>query len=536
MNRTLLLIICDFLLLSLLAFGKFDDASDPTATDAVNPSQPASAATTLVTSNLNQSVSQDLVQVLRSSLEEEQRSREELTATLGQTEQNLRRQQEMLAEREARISAAQRSLQEKEAEARALEQARASLESKFSDTQSNLQQIQQQLASTSTQAKMSQERLAQIQAEYQAAQTNLLGMQKELTSTSVEARAAKERLTALEQEVQARSQEAEQARRRAEEVAEARRVAEVEKERIAGQLKVAETEQKLTKEQLQAAQQNIQVVQQEKAQIQQVAKELAQGVVQFAEGQKEVAAAQQSLTQEIRENRPLSANTIFNDFITNRVNTDFRANRTGVLGRNVSRERQAKTILVSDGMQIYAIYHINDTPLKFEDFGTDWDRLVMHLLRGQGLVQPSQISFLSLDPRIVVAPVSEAQAKQLGSKVYRAVTDPYKFQEALLIGASEGYYGEAKFQIDAQLPNYIRMDRSSLGRLFGKFTPSRGDLVFSKSGQILGVMVNDTYAALLTSFVPTTTIPLGTAISLQQTGITLSQMQAYLSQLPERLR
>jgi hypothetical protein len=151
-------------------------------------------------------------------------------------------------------------------------------------------------------------------------------------------------------------------------------------------------------------------------------------------------------------------------------------------------------------------------------------------------VQPNQISFLSIDPRIVVAPVSEAQARQLGTKVYRVVKDPYRFQDALLIGASEGYYGEAKFQIDSQLRNYIKMDRTPFGKIFGKFSPSRGDLVYSKSGELLGVMVNDEYAALLTSFVSTATIPLGTAISLQQTGFTLSGMQAYIGQLPERLR
>jgi hypothetical protein len=36
------------------------------------------------------------------------------------------------------------------------------------------------------------------------------------------------------------------------------------------------------------------------------------------------------------------------------------------------------------------------------------------------------------------------------------------------------------------------MDRNSLKLLFGKFNPSTGDLVFSESGDLLGVMANST--------------------------------------------
>jgi len=148
----------------------------------------------------------------------------------------------------------------------------------------------------------------------------------------------------------------------------------------------------------------------------------------------------------------------------------------------------------------------------------------------------SQISFLSIDPRVVVAPVTPEQAKQLGTKVYKVVTDPYKFNDAMLIGADEGYYGECKFTLDALNPNYLRMDRNKLGKLVGKFNPSRGDLVFSKSGELIGLMVNREYCALLSSFVPQATIPTGSNLNNEAIGIRLSLMQAQLAQLPEGLR
>ena len=122
----------------------------------------------------------------------------------------------------------------------------------------------------------------------------------------------------------------------------------------------------MTAQQLEATKGQVQTVQKEKEQIQKVATELAQGVVSFAEKQGE-------LTKEIRENRPLSANTIFAEFATNRVDTDFRANRSGILGRTISKDSQVRTILVNDGKQTYSIYHIDQTPFRFEEFGKDWE-------------------------------------------------------------------------------------------------------------------------------------------------------------------
>ena len=45
--------------------------------------------------------------------------------------------------------------------------------------------------------------------------------------------------------------------------------------------------------------------------------------------------------------------------------------------------------------------------------------------------------------------------------------------------------------------------------LFGKFNPSRGDLVFSKTGELLGVMANSTYCVMLQNFDSMATIRFG---------------------------
>jgi hypothetical protein len=146
------------------------------------------------------------------------------------------------------------------------------------------------------------------------------------------------------------------------------------------------------------------------------------------------------------------------------------------------------------------------------------------------------MAFNAQDPRVVMMPVSRADAQKLGCKIYKLSSDPYKFQEAVLVGATEEYYGQCNFQIDMNTPQYVKLDRSLLKGLFGKFNPSRGDLVFSRTGELLGIMVNNTYCLTIQSYAPAATFVFGRDLSNQHTGGTLSQLYGYVFQLPLRLQ
>jgi hypothetical protein len=207
-----------------------------------------------------------------------------------------------------------------------------------------------------------------------------------------------------------------------------------------------------------------------------------------------------------------------------------------MFGREVNREKEAKTVLLRQGGQVYAIYHVNDTPLSLSFPGIDWDWLIGNLRHGNAVARIEKISFLAVDPRVIVVPVTEAKARELGTKIYSIPKDPYKFQDAILVGANEGYYGECKFQMDAENPQYVRMQRERFNWLVGKFAPSSGDLVFTKGGELLGLMVNKEYCLLLTEFTPAYHIQMGIGIGDQQTGVLLSQLYGQLSRMPVKLQ
>ncbi|HPU56360.1 MAG TPA: hypothetical protein PLH97_08780, partial [Verrucomicrobiota bacterium] len=294
-----------------------------------------------------------------------------------------------------------------------------------------------------------------------------------------------------------------------------------ERQKLVTQLKVAEVERKHAVEQVARMAEEVKLQREER--------------VRLAENMKALASRSSELVQEIRENRPMTPNMIFNEFLTNRLAARFSAYRTGFLG-DANRQEQTYTVMVTDGTNTYALCHVQDTPLTLGNPGTDWASITGSLRRGNTQVPIRSLSFMWPDPRVVWVPLTATEAKQLGGKVYPISSDPYKFQDCVLVGARQGYYGECRFQIDPQVPRYVQLDRSFLRGLFGQFNPSRGDLVFSKTGELLGVMVNESYCLMIRRFESAATLKFGTDVRAQRTGDTLAALHGQVTQLPSKLQ
>ena len=146
------------------------------------------------------------------------------------------------------------------------------------------------------------------------------------------------------------------------------------------------------------------------------------------------------------------------------------------------------------------------------------------------------LTFLAIDPRIVAVPIGDAQARELGVKVYHTTRTPYKFPEAILVGKGGRYYGEVEFRLDPATPQYVRMKTRIFSRIFGEFSPSTGDLVFAKSGELLGIMVNREYCAVLNNFSAARDIRLGVKNVEDKTGPKLREMRMRLNHLPIALQ
>ena len=539
MNRSIFIVIVDFLLLSLIAFARFDSDQDVTARKGGQ----------LALQN-NSPAQKEVVNVLKLSLEEERRAREELAAQLNQTETTLRSREELLADREKRIQESQLSLQRKNEEAQKLATERAALQTQFAQAQTNLSTLTTKLELTSSEAKAAKQRLTTMEADLAKRQEELFQAtaeaklskerlaamdadlrqrQEELIKARTDSEISKERLALMETDLKKRQEEADRAQKSLAAVEEKRVAAEAEKQKLASQLQLTEAEKRMTFEQLQTVKGQVETERKEKA-------ELVKQTTKLAAGVSELAEESEKLKTEIRENRPLAPNTIYSELASNRVQTFIQASRHGLFGQPVDKQKESKTVLVRHSTNTYAILHIDDTPLNFGVPGTDWDRIQGHVRKGSDMAPVGNIYFWATDPRVVIIPVHEGYAQRWGIKVYNVADDPFKFQEAVLVGANENYYGECKFQIDPTNPRYVRMDRNIFKRLVGNFAPSGGDLVFSKTGQVIGVMVNKEYCAVLNNFGSFFNIRTGVNLAEKQTGDILAALQRQVEALPLKLQ
>jgi hypothetical protein len=425
---------------------------------------------------------------------------------------------------------AEQLLRQKAEEAARLARERAAMERQVQATEASVAELQKQLTNTLTEASTSRQSLEAVQAALTAREDEEAILKRRLAQLEEDRKE-------LEEERQDSEKENQQLAAQLQAVEAEKRVVREQTQKLATQLEVAETEKRLVRERLTSVQGEVQVERQEKAKLQEHAAKLQEHATKLAEGVTALAEKSGELTEEIREHRPLPPNAVFNEFVTNRVLCDFRAVRSGVFGREINRQKESKTVLVrqQDG-QVYAIYHVNDTPLTFSFPGIDWDWLLANLRRGSTAVRIDRLSFLAIDPRVVVVPVPEARARELGSKIYSMPKDPFKFQQAILIGANEGYYGECTFQVDPDNSQYVRMQRERFSWLAGKFAPSSGDLVFTKGGELLGVMVNKEYCMVLTDFSPAHHLEMGVGLGQQKTGLLLSQLFGQIARMPVKLQ
>jgi X-X-X-Leu-X-X-Gly heptad repeat protein len=462
MNKTLLLIMCDFMLLNLLALTRWEKA-EPSHTQ-LETAAPRSAANA-------PAVNADMVELMRISLEDEKASREQLASQLSST---------------------QGSLTEREKNLAALAQQKGQLENTLAATQSSARELEQRYAATAQEATLSKEQLAK--------------MQRELEERRAEAERQKAELTRMER------QNAE-ARQRIENLNVAVRVAEQEKTLIA---------QNLTE-----AKQQVEVERLERFKVQEQTTQLTQGVGQLAEKSGE-------LSKEIRDNRPINPNLIFSEFLANRVQTRLTARRPGLFSPTV-KEKDTFTVLVSDGRKVYALMHLSDTPFTLNEVPTDYDQVTGQLLRGSFNAPVTELQFLQLDPRVVVAPIDENLAALMGAKIYQLAKEPFKFPDAVLLRADDGRYGETPFRLDATNSNYVKLDNRIVTRLFGEIAPKRGDLVFSKTGDLIGLMVNNEYCAVLGNFTPAYTLKTGDNPE-PKTSVILGEAYTRWLRLPARLQ
>ena len=474
MNRSILIVICDFLLVSLLAFSTVDinKVAHPGGTPQLT--QPGAATPTNQASGR-----QDLGDVMLLALNEERKAHDQLLGELSRTRAVVSQQDQQI------------------------------------------QNTRNQLLTKEQQAAQLAEEQTNLQRQVAAAQTNIADLNQQLHATTVESVITKEQRAAMEIEARRQAEKAATLEQQLAQLQKTNQSILSDRVALANQLQMSEASNRSAFAQMGQLQEEVDSQRREN--------------VRLAEGVKVLAAKSSDLAQEIHANRSLTPNMIFEEMLTNRVLASFTGVKPGVFGE-ASKDKSTQLILITDETNTFALCHVQDTPLTLWSPGTQWQELSGSLRRGSVVYNIPTVSFCTMDPRIVLIPVPAAQAHSLGCKVYHFSKDPYVFQDAVVVGTREDYYGECKFTIDVTTPQYLKMDHNSLKGLFGKFNPSSGDLVLSMQGELLGVMANNNYCAVIRHFDTAATFRFGPDGRNQPTAQTLASLYSVVVDMPFKLQ
>jgi hypothetical protein len=450
MNKSLLLVICDFLLLSVLALVKFDAPEEPDPVDQQEE-------------QYSEGVNEDMTELFRLSLEEEAERRKALEENLAQRESELENRSEELQEREKDLNLTREELEQIRQEREALARERAALQEEYSATRSSLETTQTDLEEQKRQA-------AQLQEELRARQEALA--------------AAEENLSSLEEQAAALA---------------------AEKDSLSTELQIADTERSMLRENLTAARAEVETARVERQRAEQRAENLATNVSQLAE-------QSGAMREEIRRSQPISLNEIFNRYQSNRLPVTFNARVDALIG---SREETAQVdaILVRSGGRVFALFESGLTPLRLESLGRVLEASASFRLAGERF-EVSEVSLLRADPRLMAVQLPENYVIRSGLVPFELTEDALRFPEVVLVSNAKRDYGETPFKLEPGASGYVTVPDSLLGRAIGgEFGASRGDYIFAKTGNLMGVMVNSQRGALLNSLEAFDQLPLGARFS-----------------------
>jgi hypothetical protein len=196
-NKTLLIIICDFLLISILALVEFKPSTDQPLVDD---------------QALREQAAEEMLELLQLSLEHENSQREEIASRLDATQNQLKEKTETLESINADLTLTR---EEKERLAGSLQQTRSSLELTLEEKVALEQNLRQNQARTQTlqeELRSQQELAAQKAAELDVAQDNLDRLETEQRQMATQLQIRETEKKMLEQNLVTAKAEMERAR------------------------------------------------------------------------------------------------------------------------------------------------------------------------------------------------------------------------------------------------------------------------------------------------------------------------------------
>ncbi len=213
----------------------------------------------------------------------------------------------------------------------------------------------------------------------------------------------------------------------------------------------------------------------------------------------ETAIVQEENFRKLSERQTQSLNEIYTRYEENKIKLDLTfTHKGGILGGEKQETFSIDTIIMVDGSFAYSLVHAKDSPFRLEPFPRKLSAVSGKISSPKlnNAIEIKEVAFMD-DPRILIVPLyinPRELEKSSDIEIFQAPYNPYLFAEAVVVDSKEGRFGQTDFVRDERDSRYIKVRHTNFAFVTGKFDPGKGDIVFSKKGELLGIMVNNDYA------------------------------------------
>ena len=561
MNKTLLLILCDFLLLNLIhftAWDKLDKESESTRAQGGaekagvmgDPTRDLELAAVRIKEReedlKNQMAAVAALRNALTSTKEEMGNQlaaanikgKQLAAALSAEQQARADKEKALSSTETQRLAILKEFEKQQARAAEAKREREELATNNKDLTNRISQLTASIGDLNVSLNDEKAKVSDLSAELRAAEAIAEREKQAATAAKTEAKAAQQVAATANTRAATANAEAQAAKSNAQ--AQIAKIESMAEKRVQAANTIANTALK----RVEAAQAEVVATTKAKAQVEQALaatsaekQELTKAVINEKQDKEIAQAAAQQLRDEIAKkipDQPINANMMATLYSQNRLNLLTTAART--LSKP---KKESNTILIEvleydpatrkNSPYIHAITHVRETPYRLAANALGWRESAASLSGPNTGAQPlHHVRFLKSDPRIVIAPVGppdSPQVKALSVKPYKLAAKPFKFPKAFIMKRDGRSFGEVVFRMDPRNREYVKFDKSLVRSIMGDFSPSQGDLVFSQTGELLGIMANNRYCHVITGVSPAGAVVFGQHQSNSLAG-TLAKMHA----------
>lgn len=506
MNRSLLLVVCDFLLLSILALARFDVPADATiAKDGQKIVSQAVIERISDGENYDdvvaelEATNETLLENLSSDKDELLEEKLKLEDQIAQRKKELEDKENQIASKDAVIAQNQVEIKKSQAESQEIERRRQEIEKKreaLLQTNAASQKELELLSKNLEEAKKRSNQLAELKAK----------TEKEATAFRIELAKSIEKVKAEEKATASAQAQLQDEKKRGDALIASNAKIDEQFESLNAGLQGVGQDLKIVGQGLAGVGDKITSVTEEvnsvKQDVSRVGLEI-EGVGSKVENIKkevEVSAAEQKENfKRLTDVQTKSLNEIFTRYDENKIKLELTfTHKGGFMGSLKKETFEMDTIIMVDGSFAYSLVHGRNTPFRLQPSARKLTEVTGQITSSKlkSSIQVKEVAFMD-DPRILIVPlyINPSQLEKISDiEVFKAPQNPYLFSEAVVVNSEDGLFGQTDFIRDERDSRYIKVSHTNFAFITGKFDPGKGDLVFSQKGELLGIMVNNDYA------------------------------------------